>query len=362
MSLSTVLLSIFVLLIYLAITYYIGYNGWVWIRPGILKRFKWVYVGFIIIFSASMFLGRVFSWLPLELMGSFWIVIVGYSLILLPLANILVYFLKGKGIFWIGLGIMAFYLFVFIYGSFNAWNPVVRSYDIEVEKQAQQQELKVLMVSDLHLGPIVGEKHLERLVAIVDNEKPDIVLIPGDIIENSIEPFIKNDMGKILAKVSAPLGVYAVPGNHDYYGDDLLKMAAEVEKSGVRLLMDETSMVQNSFYLVGRNDKTDPQRAEVSELVEGLDQTKPLIMLDHQPFELEVAEENGIDVVLSGHTHRGQLAPANLITSMIFENDWGYLQKGSLHSFVSSGFGTWGPPLRVGSRSEVMVININFDS
>ncbi len=100
---------------------------------------------------------------------------------------------------------------------------------------------------------------------------------------------------------------------------------------------------------------------EVYQITRGVDRSKPIIMLDHQPTELNEAEKAGIDLLVSGHTHHGQLAPANLVTGMLFENDGGYLQKNSLHSFVSSGFGTWGPPLRIGSRSEVMVINLTIN-
>jgi len=111
---------------------------------------------------------------------------------------------------------------------------------------------------------------------------------------------------------------------------------------------------------VGRKDKTDKQRLTMSELFKVVDTSKPIILLDHQPYDLGVARDQGVDIHLAGHTHRGQLFPANLITDRIYENDWGYLKKGTMHSFVSSGFGTWGPPLRIGSRSEVMVINVSF--
>jgi predicted MPP superfamily phosphohydrolase len=93
-----------------------------------------------------------------------------------------------------------------------------------------------------------------------------------------------------------------------------------------------------------------------------VDHSKPVIVLDHQPYDLGIAADNGVDLIVSGHTHRGQIAPANLITSAIFENDWGYLQKGSLHSVVTSGFGFWGPPIRIGSQSEIVLINLKFGS
>ncbi|PLR84412.1 phosphoesterase [Bacillus canaveralius] len=362
MSISTILMIITTILAYSLICFYVGYNGWVWLRATFSFPYKKAYIAVIVLFSASIFLGQFSSMLPLILMGHTWLVVIGYSVILLPLANLLVYILKKRGIFWIGIGVISIFMFIFVYGSFNAWNPVVRSYHLEIDKQSGEQNVKILMVSDLHLGSIVGERHLQRLVDVVDEEKPDIILIPGDIIDDHIDPFLEKNMSETMKKISAPLGVYAVLGNHDYYGDDTALILDEMEKLGIRVLMDESVSIDEQFYLIGRKDLTDENRNEASALLRNLDKTKPLIMMDHQPVELNEAKENGIDVLLSGHTHRGQLAPANLITSKMYENDWGYLQKENLHSFVSSGFGIWGPPLRIGSRSEVMVIDVKFAS
>ena len=132
-----------------------------------------------------------------------------------------------------------------------------------------------------------------------------------------------------------------------------------MDKVGIQFLLDEAVLINDQYYLVGRKDLAEGNRETTASLLKDLDKTKPIIMLDHQPRELKEAEKAGVDILLSGHTHKGQLAPANLVTEILFENDGGYLKKQNLHSFVSSGFGTWGPPLRIGSRSEVMVININ---
>ena len=360
MNVTMILMMVLSFLLYGAISYYIGYNGWVWLKAARLGRYKKWYIALVMLLSLSMFLGQIgaLSWFTYA--GYAWMVIVGYSLVLLPLFNLLSYILKKKGIFWMGIFYFAFFLFVFVYGSYNAWSPVVREYEVTVDKESKTGDLKVLLVSDLHLSEIVGEDHLARLVKKVEEIEPDIVMIAGDIINDNIDAYMEEDMGQTMKKITAPLGVYAIPGNHDYYGDDLEKMVKEMEKAGIKVLMDETATVADSFYVSGRNDLTDEYRVAVSELVKGLDRSKPLFMMDHTPVELDEGKENGVDIMLSGHTHRGQLAPANLITSLIYENDWGHLQKGDFHSFVSSGFGTWGPPLRIGSRSEVMVIDVHF--
>jgi len=361
MSLFAVFVILLFILLYTAICFYVGFNGWVWLKTTRIRINKWVYTGIIVFLSISLFIGQFSFFLPIKMIGYLWIVVIGYGLFLFPLANFLVYIFKRRGVFWIGISIIGVFLFIFGYGLFNAWYPVVRTYDIKINKSSEVGDLKILMASDLHLGQIVGEKHLQRLVDIANEVEPDVILIPGDLIDDYIEPYLKEDMGKTMAKLKAPLGVYAVSGNHDYYGDDLDILVEEVEKAGIQMLMDDSVLINDDFYLVGRNDLTDNQRKEVKEIVKDLDQTKPIIMLDHQPKEFDIAQENGVDLLLSGHTHRGQMAPANLITSRIYENDWGYLQKGSLHTVVSSGFGTWGPPLRIGSQAEVMVINLTFD-
>ena len=286
-------------------------------------------------------------------------IIVGYSLILLPLFNLTYYLLKKKGIMVMGITYILFFATIISYGSYMAFSPVVRYDQVNIDKKADLDSLKILMVSDTHLGPIVRSGHLEKLARIVEKEQPDIVLIPGDIIDDQIDIFNEENMIEIFREMEPPLGVYASPGNHDYYGDDLDELEEELEDGGIHMLMDETEEV-DGLYLIGRQDLTDDNRSSIKELVEGLDQSKPIIMLDHTPVELSQAEESGVDLILSGHTHRGQVFPGNLITDWIYENDWGYLKKGDLHSFVSSGFGTWGPPLRIASRSEVWVIDVNF--
>lgn len=355
---------IIALLLYGLLSFYTGYNGWVWLKNSFLPHHKLLYITCVSLMAASFFIGRLFSYLPLELMGNVWFVIIGYSIILLPVSNLIVFLLKKKniknGIFWTGISVISIFCFIFIYGSFNAWSPKVNTFTITINKKSNYDHLQILVASDLHLGPIVGRNHLQRLVDLSQKIKPDIILLPGDIIDDDVDPYIKMKMGEVMNKLQAPLGIHAVPGNHEYYGDDLDEIKIELEKNGINFMMDEALLIEDDFYLAGRKDLTDQNRKTVKELINKLDRTKPIIMLDHQPYELREAAQNGVDVLLSGHTHRGQLAPANLITSMIYENDWGYLKKQNLHSFVSSGFGTWGPPFRIGSRAEVMVINIEF--
>jgi predicted MPP superfamily phosphohydrolase len=174
-------------------------------------------------------------------------------------------------------------------------------------------------------------------------------------------------MASALEQLKAPLGVYAVTGNHEYIGGKVPQYIQAMQEIGIPVLMDEAVVIENSFVVLGRKDKASAGfkgggRKSVAELVETLPRELPIIMLDHQPSDLNAAQAAGIDLSLSGHTHRGQMAPNHWITKRMFELDWGYKQKGSLHAIVSSGFGFWGPPMRLGSRSEVVEIKVTFEN
>lgn len=286
--------------------------------------------------------------------------IIGYGLILLPIVNLIYFLNKKRGAKIFGGAIVSFFIVIFLAGSYFSWNPVVRTYEVTINKAAKHDELTALLVSDLHLGKMVGTNHLERLVSITEEVEPDIILIAGDIIDDYIQPYLDENMGEVMKKIQAPLGVYGVSGNHDYYGNDLLAMNTEMEKAGITMLKDEAIEIAEGFYVVGRNDLTDKNRKSMDEIMRPINKSKPILMLDHQPDQLDEAEANGVDVLLSGHTHGGQVVPANLVTGLIYENDWGYLKKGDLHSIVSSGFGLWGPPFRIGTQSEVVELKIKF--
>jgi predicted MPP superfamily phosphohydrolase len=189
-------------------------------------------------------------------------------------------------------------------------------------------------------------------------------LIPGDIIDEDIAPVIHSNVGEKLKSFKAKYGAYAVTGNHEYIGG-VHKAKAYLSEQNVNLLNDAFELIDDSFYVVGREDLTinqftNHQRKDLHEIVEGADHLKPIILLDHQPFKLENAVNNGIDLQLSGHTHHGQLWPFNYITKMVFERSWGYLKKGNTHFYVSSGVGGWGPPIRTVNRPEIISITLNF--
>ena len=357
-----------VILLYNLLLFYFGWNGWQWTKSlgGRKKRLQLIYWMFLIFFAYSFMMGRLFNedkivtWI-----GAIWLGFFYFLLFLLPLVNLLVYlskftrFAKSKVIRWSGFTTLTVTLFLFGYGVFNAYSPVVRTYHINIPKQIEgKQSLNIVMASDMHFGVLSGANQAKKLVSRINALNPDLVLFPGDIIDDDIAPFLEQGIPDLIKQIKAP--VYASFGNHDR--DDGVDLYKVLNKSGMRLLADESVVLDNGITLVGRKDRgyQDVIRAKLLELMKNVDLSKPIILLDHQPYDLDIARANGIDLMLSGHTHRGQIFPMNWITNKIYDNDWGYLKKGTLQSIVSSGYGFWGTPLRIGSRSEIVQLKVTF--
>lgn len=366
------------LVLYGAANAYIGWHGALFLRSLGLTGLDGPYWGLLVLVAVSYFLG-VLPGMPypaarlFKVVGACYFGVFEYALLLLPVAD-LVYVaarLAGAGggrlIPALGGAVLATLAALFVRGVWNARMPVVRTYDLQVAKPAGPiRELRAVLVSDLHLGSLVGNRHLDRLLRLMDRLKPDLVLLAGDVIDDDIEPFVRNRMGERMKRLKARYGVFAVLGNHEYYGGKIEEYVREMEAAGIPVLRDEAVLVEGAFYVVGRKDKTaekaDPLgRKPIGELIAPLDRRKPILVMDHQPTGYDEAEAAGVDVLVSGHTHRGQMAPNHWITRRLFELDWGYLRKGNMHAVVSSGFGTWGPPVRILSRSEIVLLHIRFD-
>lgn len=364
------LLNIFVaLIVYNAITFYIGWNGWVWLQTFTTWGTPYLYSLIMIFIAYSYFLGRFGPQFSMfKIIGAYWMALIQYSLMLLPIADLAVILLrygsfeKGASIFWVGSITLIAFGIIFAYGSFNAYSPIIRTYKIKLDKKSSNlTKLRIAMASDMHFGTLSGKAHLQRLVNKVNALQSDLILLPGDIIDDEPGPFIRKNMGDIMKQMTAPLGVYGVLGNHEYYGGKIPEFLQQMKKIDIHILMDEIITIGDDLVIVGRKDRTDKMRQPLEKLLEDVDRNLPLIVMDHQPYELDKAEQNGVDLMLSGHTHRGQMAPNHLITRKLYELDWGYLQKNNSHFVVSSGFGFWGPPLRIGSRSEIIQIEIEFE-
>jgi len=256
-------------------------------------------------------------------------------------------------------------LMIVFSGYINACSLRVSQVNIAIAKKSIVRELKIVAASDIHLGTIVGRKRFCRIVNKINALAPDLILLPGDIVDEDLAPVIRENLGDALLQLRAKYGIYAVTGNHEFIGG-VEPAVAYLQQHGVTMLRDRVVKLDCGLYLVGREDRSSRQfsgrmRKNLPELMSRIDSTCPIILMDHQPFGLEEAAENGVDLQLSGHTHHGQLWPLNFITKAIYEISWGYLKKKDTHVYVSCGAGTWGAPVRLGSRAEIVQINLTFD-
>jgi predicted MPP superfamily phosphohydrolase len=249
-------------------------------------------------------------------------------------------------------------------GVWNAARPRLRTETINMAKSAGGiRELKIVVASDLHLSPVLRVPFLERTLTKIKVLEPDLILLPGDIVGEDTPAADREKIAAAFRDLKPKYGVFSCTGNHEYFGD-LEKNLETLRKGGVRVLLDEAEFVAGSFTIIGRKDptghRTGETRAAWPALVAELDPAKPLIALDHQPVKLNQAVEAGIDLLLCGHTHNGQMFPITQINWFVYEHNRGLHQKGRMFVDVTSGVGTWGPPVRIGTVPEIVLITLRF--
>lgn len=346
-------------------------------------------VYYIIIFlfiSLSFVLGRLLEnyWLSsisnvLIWIGSFWFAAMLYfilPLVVIDIARLLnalfsVFpkmiinnYLHIKGLLAIVISVLVF--IIISIGYWNARYPVIKEINIKIPKVSiGEKSIDLVIVSDIHLGTIVGKERFDKIVAMINSLKADIVLLPGDIVDEDIESAIRDQLGASLKSIYSKYGIFAVTGNHEYIGG-VERACRYLIENNVRVLRDESMLINNSIYLVGREDRSinrfsSKQRKSLNGLLLNVDKRCPIILMDHQPFQIEESVTNGVDVQISGHTHHGQLWPLNYITEAVYELSWGYKKDGDRHIYVSCGVGTWGPPVRLGNRPEIIKMKLEFD-
>ncbi len=370
-----------VLAIYGSVNYYIFIRGWQAIPSG--SRFRIPYLIVFLFLALSYIIGRFLEKIYLSLVsdilvwiGSFWIAMFFYFfliVVLIDLARLVNHWLpffqlimgnyaKLKLItFFVSIGIV---VTTVLYGFINACAFRVQELHLDIPKQTNMSSIKIVAVSDIHLGTIVGRTRFCHIVNKINALHPDLILLVGDVVDEDLAPVIRENLGEALRHLEAKFGIYAITGNHEYIGG--VEAAVKyLEEHGVTVLRDSVIKVNNSLYLVGRDDRSGRQfagrqRKQLVELMAQVDKNFPVILLDHQPFKLNEAAENGFDLQLSGHTHHGQLWPLNFITRKVYEKSWGYLKKGNTHIYVSCGVGTWGPPVRTGNRPEIVHLTLDF--
>lgn len=326
-----------------------------------------------------MALGRNSLSSPFIMAGSFHMVVMLYGFLgaviidLVRLLNAFVHFLPksfsarpgpaGLVLFLAVAGIAALSIAA---GAYNAVRPRTVELALNIPKKAGGMErLTIVLASDLHLGTLVRRSRLEKVVERINVLTPDIVFLPGDIVDETVTAKDEAEFGAIMRRLRAPLGVFAVPGNHEFYSG-LERNLAFLRACDIKVLEDEAVNVAGAFVLVGRRDPSSltpkESRLPIRDILakHGFDDRLPVILLDHQPAHLEEASQAGVDLQLSGHTHAGQLFPLDIINRKVWELNWGYFRKGNTQYYVTSGVGTWGPPVRTGSRPEIARIRLTF--
>lgn len=265
------------------------------------------------------------------------------------------------------LTIVGLSLLVMVAGHLNAINTRVKVLELNINKKIPAgSELRAVLISDIHLGIINRSNRLEKLVKQVNRLGPNVVFFAGDIVDEGVSQEEEEKMVGLLRKIEAPLGLYACPGNHEYYGG-FERNISYLEKAGVNVLLDRAVRIDGWLYVIGRKDwaalRYGQKRLSLREIMDrdGVDLSWPVVVLDHQPLYLQEPSEAGVDLQLSGHTHAGQLIPLDIINRLVYEKNWGYLKKGTTHIYVSSGSGTWGPAVRTGSRSEIILLRLRFE-
>ena len=272
-------------------------------------------------------------------------------------------------------------LMVSIYGVLHARRVYVRQDPVVIEKSSSLPGLKIALIADLHLGYNSTKSHVRKIVDTINSQNVDLVCIAGDLFDNDYDAIKDPDkVADILSDIKSRYGTYACWGNHDVSEKILAgftfpqketivrdgRFTEFLHHAGITMLEDETVCIDNAFYLIGRRDKDMAKKEQLprktfAEITEPLDPSLPIIVMDHQPGELSEASDAGVDLDLSGHTHDGQMFPANLVVHFLWENACGVLKKGDMTSIVTSGAGVWGPAMRVGTNNEVVIANVSFD-
>ena len=394
------MIFLFLLPFYLGVSSYMMFRFFYWMKH-CNHRFNWLRfkVPFAVVYL-FMALSPVIAFLlpksavaiVIRRISTYWIGIMLYSLLYVVLFDLLrliakhtklkntLLFSRGSVIS-IGSVVVACAVATRLYGIFNARNIKVNEYSVTVNKSCgSDKHLKAVLVADLHMGYAIGVDHITNMVEKINQQDADIVIIAGDIFDNSYDGMDDPEGIKAqLKSIKSKYGVYAVYGNHDIdekilmgftfdWGGKQLnseKMTNFIKECDIKLINDESVLINDEFYLVGRRDTDKPgtedgTRAEISELTKDLDKAKPIFVLSHEPDELQKTADAGADIDFSGHTHDGQLFPGNLTIGLFWENPCGMIKKDNMYSIVTSGVGVYGTFMRVGTDAEICSVDIDF--
>ena len=398
------MLAIYLAPLYILVNIYVV--RWLILWMGACSRhFKKTWIRGVVIliyifFASALLTGFLFPYgRPerfMKLVGNYWLGVMAYiilTIVTVDIARIILRklrFINQEKLRSRKTFVLTGTLCVLIISTVSAWGAmnarIVRTtdYKVTIDKKVEGiSDLNVVLAADLHLGYNIGCRQMQRMVDKINLEDADLVVIAGDIFDNSYESLDDPDrLVSILKSIKSTYGVYACYGNHDIREKILagftfskkeekkvsdIRMDELLKKADITLLQDEGVLIDDRFYLYGRPDYQKPgrgidERKTPKEITADMDQSKPVIVIDHQPRELKELADAGVDLDLCGHTHDGQMFPGNLTIKLLWENPCGYMKKGEMHNIVTSGVGLFGPNMRVGTKAEICSINVQFGS
>lgn len=286
-------------------------------------------------------------------------------LIFSALSWFLVFILKIKGVeinpsLYFKIGVVAIFLSIMlsVYGFFNVFNLKVKEVSFNLKNLPEYwQGKKGVFISDVHLGSVLRSDYMERIADKIDKINPDIIFISGDLFDSTdghLEFYEES-----LKRIKAPLGVYFVNGNHEtYLGNEMIKDI--IKKTDIKILKNELVDIEN-MQIIGIDYPERRENINITEKIKELENYNPEktnVLLYHEPVQIDEIKKSGIDLMLSGHTHNGQMIPFSIITGLIFKGfDYGLFKINDFHLYVSSGVGVWGPTMRTSGRNEIVILN-----
>lgn len=262
---------------------------------------------------------------------------------------------------------------LFYYGHEMAMEPSIVNYQVKIDKSAKVNKLRIVQLSDIHINDMTSSDRIQHMVDKVNQLDADFIVITGDTLDRRLQPFTEKGFDKQFQQFKSKYGTYIIFGNHEYlnikeennHEQDIINA---FKHANMKVLKDDVVHLDNvGITFIGRDDfsssRYDIKRASLPDLMVFSNTNKPIILLDHQPHDLDEPANLGVDLMISGHTHAGQVFPINLIEKLIYKNNYGIYKNTKQHftSIVSSGFGFWGPPIRLMTRSEIVVIDVTFD-
>lgn len=368
-----------VLLIFAALNIYLFMRGWQALPAHTTVRI--IYPVLFILASTAVFVAVLLgSKLPLwlsrifDVIGGYWMILFVFMVMAALLADLLRLVHHYRPFFpdWVTanyaraklyyfISVMAVLILISVIGYLRFDNPRIKELNVKIVKEhAAADSFTLVAASDIHLGNLIRRNRLAGWVDIINRQKPDFIVLVGDLFDHNMKAVESQNMRKELLRLDAKYGVFAVPGNHDYYAgiDHALKY---MESSGILVLRDQALTVGHKLVIVGRDDLTNTKRKPLHNIMTDMNRKLPVLVVDHQPLNIAESVENQADMHISGHTHNGQIFPVKWVVSRMYELAYGYAKMGITHVYVSSGLGLWGAPLRLGSSSEIVKIHVRVN-